>query len=237
MARVTNQPSRLAEKSDDTDLDKGVETFADQAEAVLQHAIIHGDLLPDTRLTIPVLATRFGIGATPLREGLSRLVARGLVTMIGNRGFRVAPVSREDLEDLIKTRFIVESGALRLSMARRDSEWERGMLSAMQRLKKVVEQSDTPITEANADYFVAHRAFHMSLLAGARSERLAQLQSELYDQAYRYRRVFHTRGFDRDRAVDEHQRLVDVAMGSDVETACSALDRHLRITLEAFLEW
>ena len=36
---------------------------------------------------MPETAARYGVGATPLREALSRLAARGLVNAIGNRHY------------------------------------------------------------------------------------------------------------------------------------------------------
>ncbi len=210
------------------------DTLAGQAEAILQQAIIRGDLEPDARLTLPALEERFGIGATPLREGLSRLVAKGLVTVSGNRGFRVSPISREDLADIVRTRCITETGALRLCMERRDGEWEDNLVLAMHRLKRVINRAGASILDGNQEYDAAHRSFHQALIAGCGSVRLNELQSALYDQAYRYRRVMHAKGLDPARAIALHQSLADLALGTDAEAACKALEQHLHLTLEAF---
>ena len=45
-------------------------------------------------------AARYGVGATPVREALSRLAARGLVDAIGQRGFRVKRRIARDLHDI-----------------------------------------------------------------------------------------------------------------------------------------
>ena len=68
----------------------GTVTLADKAETLLQEDIVFGRLPPGERLALPALERRVGIGLTPLREALSRLVNRGLVTVEGNKGFRVA---------------------------------------------------------------------------------------------------------------------------------------------------
>ncbi len=224
------QPSN---KAMGDDVQAAGESLADQAEAALQQAIIQGEIEPDARLTIPALEARFGIGATPLREGLSRLVARGLVTMIGNRGFRVAPVSREDLEDIIRTRCVLETGALRLSMDRRDGDWEDTLVSAMHRLKRTITQAGNSIHD-DAPHDAAHRAFHQALIGGSGSWRLTQLQGSLFDQAYRYRRVMRAHGLDLKRDLAVHQHLIDLALGSDIDAACEALTEHIRLTLETF---
>ena len=78
----------------------GADTLSERAAGMLERDILAGKLLPGSRLAIAELAQHYDIGATPLREGLSRLVSRGLIVAIGQRGFRVASVSREDLADI-----------------------------------------------------------------------------------------------------------------------------------------
>jgi GntR family transcriptional regulator, carbon starvation induced regulator len=227
--------ARLSSKGVAEELDPQTgETLAGQAEAILQQAIIRSELEPDARLTLPALEERFGIGATPLREGLSRLVTKGLVTVSGNRGFRVAPISRADLADIVQTRCIVETGALRISMERADGEWEDNLVLAMHRLKRVVNRSGASILEGDQEFDAAHRLFHQAMIAGCGSVRLKELQAALYDQAYRYRRVMHAKGLDPARVIALHQALADLALGASVDAACKALEEHLHLTLEAF---
>ncbi|MFX5785409.1 GntR family transcriptional regulator, partial [Acinetobacter baumannii] len=77
---------------------------------------------------------RYGIGATAIREALSRLVSDGLVESEDQRGFAVASISREDLIDLTNTRMDVEGLALRRSIERGDVEWEVNIVSSFHRL-------------------------------------------------------------------------------------------------------
>ncbi|MFM2056938.1 MAG: hypothetical protein RLY71_1323, partial [Pseudomonadota bacterium] len=90
----------------------------------LRHDILQGHLAPTERLRIQALSERYQIGATAIREALSRLVTDGLVESEDQRGFTVAPVSREELLDLTQTRIQVEQMALRMAVARGDVEWE-----------------------------------------------------------------------------------------------------------------
>ncbi|WZB63375.1 GntR family transcriptional regulator [Achromobacter xylosoxidans] len=55
--------------------------------------IISGHLPPGGRLRIKELCERYGSGAIPLREALSRLATSGFVVAEDQRGFRVADVS------------------------------------------------------------------------------------------------------------------------------------------------
>jgi hypothetical protein len=60
------------------------------------------------------------VGLSPLREALSRLVVSGLVWAEGQRGFRVAPASIEDIQDISDVRTNVECLAFRQSIERGD---------------------------------------------------------------------------------------------------------------------
>src|SRR6202795_1075665 len=97
----------------------GSDTLSERAANLVERDIIAGVLAPGARLGIIDLVRRYDIGATPLREGLSRLISRGLIVGIGQRGFRVADVSREDLEDITRMRTGVEARALGLPNAPR----------------------------------------------------------------------------------------------------------------------
>jgi len=215
---------------------EGTVTMADKAEAILLDDILSGVLAPDQRLVLPGLVKRTGIGLTPLREALSRLVRRGFVLVEGNRGFRVADTSREDLADITTARIAVETSALRLCMQRQDGDWIDGLVAAEHRLTRTIMQFDGPISENIEDYDNAHRRFHRALLAGCGSNRLLDLHANLYDQAYRYRRLLAASGMDPQRAIDEHRELAELALGEDPERACAALAAHLALTFDALAD-
>src|SRR6188508_2289495 len=114
-------------------------TLSERAATLVEHDILAGHLAPGSRLGIIDLVQRYDIGATPLREGLSRLISRGLIVGIGQRGFRVADVSREDLKDITQMRTVVEIEALRLAMAHGDDVWEAGIVSALHQMRRHIQ--------------------------------------------------------------------------------------------------
>ncbi|MBT9447223.1 MAG: GntR family transcriptional regulator, partial [Hyphomonadaceae bacterium] len=84
-------------------------------EARVRAEIIRGAFPPAARLRMEELKARFEVGFSPIREALSRLIGEGLVEFEPNRGFRVAPLSREDLLDIALARVAVETAALKRS--------------------------------------------------------------------------------------------------------------------------
>jgi DNA-binding GntR family transcriptional regulator len=207
------------------------ETLAVRAASALQRAILSGELSPDSKLVIHDLAERFGIGATPIREGLSRLVTLGLVVAIGQRGFRVARVSCEDLEDIIRIRTLIEVEALRLSMQHGGDDWEAGVVAGIHRLRRFVGRSNSSIHEGSEEFDAIHKAFHTSLIAGCGSLRIIEQHRALYDQAYRYRRIMMHSFPSAEEFEQEHQDLADLALARDFELASERLRQHLAYPL------
>ncbi len=208
------------------------DTLTDRAITLVQRDILAGALTPGARLRIVELVERYEIGATPLREALSRLVSRGLIMAIGQRGFRVASVSRDDLLDITRVRVLVEMEALRLSIDHRADTWEAGILASLHRLRRYVERQGETFGEGTEEFDTLHKAFHSSLISGCGSPRLIEAVSNLYDQAYRYRRVMMRSFSDPGRFIRSHQNLADSVLSQDFAAAGEALSSHLRATLE-----
>jgi DNA-binding GntR family transcriptional regulator len=206
-------------------------TLSERAATLVEHDILAGHLAPGARLGIVDLVQRYDIGATPLREGLSRLVSRGLIVGIGQRGFRVADISREDLLDITLMRTAVEMEAVRLAISHGDDAWEAGILSALHRMRRHIERTGNEFHEGAGDFDRLHKGFHTALLAACGSKRMLNAHSDLYDQAYRYRRVMMRAIGSGKRFVREHQLLADCILSRDIPGAQAMLEAHLRSTI------
>jgi len=198
--------------------------------------ILNARLRPAEKLRIQALSEHYGIGATAVREALSRLVTDGLVESEDQRGFCVAPVSKADLVDLTDTRIEIEGLALRKSIARGDLDWEAQILSSYHRLSR----TPPPTTvENHLAWAAAHRRFHESLVSHCGSPWLLRLCSMLYDKSERYRNLAEgrTKPGTRD-TVNEHKALMKaVAMDRDADKAIKLLSEHFRKTAAISLEY
>lgn len=212
--------------------DPASDTLSARAAALIERDILSGAWEPETRLGVHALSAHYNIGATPLREGMSRLVSRGLVMAVGQRGFRVASVSRQDLQDITAIRTLIEAEALRRSMAQGTDEWEAGIVACLYRLRQKLLRDPETMREGTPEFDALHKAFHRSLLAACGSERMLALHDDLYLQAYRYRRVMMGRFEDPQWFVREHQELADLVIVRDADAAVERLSKHLFSTLE-----
>src|SRR5258707_3789395 len=204
----------------------GTDTLSERAATLVERDIIAGLLAPGARLGIVDLVQRYEIGATPLREGLSRLVSRGLIVGIGQRGFRVADISREDLLDITRMRTVVEIEALRLAIANGDDAWEAEVLSALHQMRRHIQRTGDEFREGAPDFDRLHKGFHTALLAACESKRLLTAHSDLYDQAYRYRRVMMRSLGSGEEFVAVHQSLADRVLARDISGGRARLPGH-----------
>lgn len=208
------------------------DTLSERAALLLQRDILTGILEPSSRLAVVDLARRYGIGATPIREGLSRLVARGLIVAIGQRGFRVAQISSNDLEDITRLRVLIEREALRISIEEGGDDWEAAIVASLHRLRRQVEKQGAGVAEGADAFDALHKAFHATLISACGSPRMLEAASNLYDQAYRYRRVMMREKLaDPERFVADHARLADCVLARDHAAAAAMLEEHLRSTM------
>lgn len=205
-------------------------TLIDAAMEQLRADIITGTLPPASRLRIDDLKERYGVGGSPLREALSRLVPEGLVRAESQKGFCVAGMSAEDLADLTRLRQMTEPEALALAMRNGDEVWESEIVAAFHRLARRAED-DSGSVERTERWEGAHKVFHRALIAACGSPRLLQLQGNLYDQARRYR-VLLLNYTVADEVIAEHRLLMEAVLSGDVSRASEALRHHLALTAD-----
>ena len=211
-------------------------TVTEAAYARLRQDIVWGRLAPGTALKSDELRLAYGIGISPLREALSRLVSERLVTSIGQRGFRVAPLTAEDVIDVTETRLVIEKHALARSIDVGDLAWERDIVSSYHVLSRgPFPLGPEPGLEAWIDY---HRQFHMALIGSCGSRWQIEIASLLFDQAERYRavRASHVPAQQLKRDVaSEHEEIYQATLARDKNRALAALEHHYRKTAEHVL--
>ena len=95
----------------------------------LKNDIIRGNFQPDEKLRMSLLTSRYALGVGPLREALSQLVAERLVTVVNQKGYRVASMSEQELLDIFDARANMEAMLVSLAIARGGDEWEADVLA------------------------------------------------------------------------------------------------------------
>ena len=154
----------------------------------LKNDIIRGVYQPDEKLRMSLLTSRYELGVGPLREALSQLVAERLVTVVNQKGYRVAPMSEQELLDIFDARANMEAMLVRLAIERGGDEWEAELLARAHLLNKL--ESCDASERLLDEWDQRHQAFHTAIVAGCGSQYLLQMRERLFDLAARYRFIW-----------------------------------------------
>jgi DNA-binding GntR family transcriptional regulator len=194
--------------------------------AQLRQAILHGRLPPGAWLRQEELASSFGVSRMPIRDALRSLGAEGLVELLPHRGFRVAQLSGEELEELYATRMGLEGLAARLAAARMTP-------AVLERMADVLEQLE-PLCRSNdlEAYLLAEAEYHHTCYSASGREQLCRNVADLRERAARYLRVVFTSPARLEESLEHQRRLFDACESRDGPAAEQALQQALRWTLQ-----
>lgn len=170
-----------SKKSDDS-------TIVELLASSLRRDIAFGTLLPDQKLKINELRTRYGGSNHSMRETLRILSTEGLVEATAQRGFRVTSATEDDVRDIQLVRVEVEKVALARAIALGDVAWEGRVMAAHHALQKAESMAATDPDDLVAlEWDEACRAFSYALLQACDSPRLIDLHRKFFDQSRRFR--------------------------------------------------
>lgn len=205
--------------------DRGKTTLAASLVDKLRQEVLTGALLPGQPLRLDELRERYGVSLSPLREAVSRLGAEGLLQIEQQRGVRVAPVSAENLAEVVLLRAELEPLALRDAIEHADDNWEARITTALAMLTRQEKQGEGQHRVERWERL--HRQLHTELISTCTMPLLLQFCNMLNDRGDRYRRLFLA-----DKTVDasvmrEHREIVDASLELNADKACRLLRDHI----------
>src|SRR5215468_5436443 len=131
------------------------ENRRDRAYLEIKRRIVHGDFGPGMPLSESKLAQLLHTSRTPVREALSRLIEERYVERVAGRGYSVAPITVELIQNLFEVRRLLEGAAAARAAERADA-------ALVRRLRAVTafeyRSDDTAsfksATDANAEFHI-----------------------------------------------------------------------------------
>ncbi|MGB3485078.1 MAG: GntR family transcriptional regulator [Mycobacterium sp.] len=200
------------------------DTLVEAACDEIKRMIATGELKAGDRLLEVQLAERLGISRPPLREALSTLAARHILTLTPRRGYRVAPLSREDADEIYSLRNALERFALdemEASLAQADF----GDID-----KTMVEMWSAAHADDHVGVFRANREFHIALVDLAQHRRLSQMYRTLMEQMHLYMSFnLSSEAASSGSLIDgcrRHDSLLDALKSGDRDRINQAFIRH-----------
>lgn len=191
----------------------------------LRRDIVRGVFEPMERLKVEHLVQFYGVGHSPVREAILLLSASGLVVHEHQKGYRVAPVSLADYDDVLAVYQRLYRLALTIAMDRGDDAWEERVVVQLHRSVKVAKVLPDGDPQAREKWQRAYWEYHSELLSGCGSPLMMQLLGDIGFRLERYVNLFADLESDRERDHHaEHRRIVEAVVARDVPRALSLID-------------
>jgi GntR family transcriptional regulator, carbon starvation induced regulator len=199
----------------------------------LRNDILRCQLRPGARLLFRTLRADYKAGLSQLREALMRLASEDLVVLESNKGFRVAPVSPEELLDITNVRCEVEAIALRMAIEKGDVRWESSIVARQHELSRVTLLN--PEGAFSDEWNAANEGLHAALRAACGSPLLLAFCESLSERYYRYRRLWARHPSNLRNPAHEHEDIVNAVIARQADKAVPLLKKHLTATTQDLL--
>ena len=191
----------------------------------LRRDIVRGVFGPLERLKVEQLVKFYGVGHSPVREAILLLSSSGLVVHEHQKGYRVAPVSLADYDDIVSIYQRLYKLALGMAIDLGDDAWEERVVVQLHRSAKVPMVLPGEDAQARERWQRTYWEFHGQLVSGCRSPLLMQLVGDIGFRLERYVNLFGE--LDSDRGRDhhgEHRRIVDAVISRDKARTLAMVD-------------
>ncbi len=198
-------------------------TLSEDLLRQLESEILSGVLRPGTRLDEQVLAARFNVSRTPVREALWHLGSSGLVQMRPHQGAVVTQLTVAALLEMFQVMAELEGLCARLA-ARRMSREERA------ELRVIHERCGDCASGGNEDgFFERNTDLHEAICVSARNRFLLQQVRDLRKRLNPYRRILTRQPGVMRKSVEEHEQFVCAIEKGDEAAAHDVMRSHLNM--------
>lgn len=193
----------------------------------LRQQIILGRFLTDAALREAELAEQFGVSRGPIREALKHLEREGIVASRRNRGFVVATLTIDDIEEIYELRLALEELAVRYASRNRTLADLAAMARVLDKLADLGPHAH-PARVAELDI-----AFHKLIYVAAHNRRIETCWKTLESQVFKAmvsRNV--TEQLFSEVLVAQHQHIRYLIAARNEAEAVQAMRAHLREAYE-----
>jgi DNA-binding GntR family transcriptional regulator len=209
-------------------LEPEVSTQAERLADEIAASVLSGEFAPGLRLDEYMLAERYGVSRTPVREALRQLASTGLINVKPRRGATVATATPAQLETLFAAMAEIEAACARLAAMSMTPIERRRLQSLHEAMAGLV------LRDARDDYAGANIAFHTQIYAGAHNEILSDFAAGLRRRLAPFRRAqFRTEG-RLPRSHTEHGAVVKAILACDAAAAHAAMFHHMSLVEDSF---
>ena len=204
----------------------GRRNLRQEIAAALRGSIVAGELHPGELYSVPGLAERFEVSATPVREAMLDLAGEGLVIAVRNKGFRVTELSDRDLDEITALRLLIEVPTVRdVAAAVGVGSIAPAAVDDLRPLSVAIEEY--AVTGDLVAYVEADRAFHLALLVLSGNPHLVEVVGNLRSRSRLYGLNERANAGQLLRSAREHDQLLDLILTGDGPRVESLMASHI----------
>ena len=192
----------------------------------ISSAIVYGRLDLGEPLSEAELAKALNVSKSPVRNAINELKARGLVEIIPQSGTYVFTPTPAMIGQLSEFRFLLEESALRRAM-------ERDPSALLGDMRNIIAGMQSAWASSNAmEVKKCDTEFHWCFIRHAGNSYLTAAYSDISPliEALRYR--FMDTVTYRNKAFEEHQKIVELLLDDKVDKVIKVLRDHVERTKE-----
>lgn len=193
----------------------------EQIAEALRAALVSGEMRPGVVYSAPVLAQRFGVSATPVREAMLDLAKEGLVAAVRNKGFRVTELSDRDLDEITEVRALIEVPTVGAVAATVPPAKVRALRPLAEAIVKAAEGRDI------LGYIEADHRFHLELLGLTGNMHLVDVVRDLRHRSRLYGVPSLAERGELLPSAQEHLELLETIASGDAAAAEALMRHHL----------
>ena len=213
---------RTEDRNEPTDM-----TASARIVRALEDDILNERLKPGMRLDEQVMAERFEVSRTPVREALRYLASAGLVELRRNHGAVVKALTITELIEMFQVMAELEGLCARLA-ARRMSQDERADMHRAHKDCAALCDTDDP-----DGFFAANNVLHEVIYRGSHNNFLEAETRNLRNRVNPYRRLITFRPHRMQNSVAEHEAVVNAIEEGDDEKAHQLMREHVNLLAES----
>ena len=189
----------------------------------IENMIINGSMMPGERLDETILAKKYGVSRTPVREAIRALTAIGLVQNSGRQGAKVAQISISILIEMFELMAVLEGMCAKLAARRATADELKEMYATHKLLEKTFK------TGNHKEFYDVNLKFHDQLYNASHTQYLAEETLRLRRRLSPYRmRVTFQPGRMR-ATLGEHLEILKAISQGNSQKAKDAAKSHLQL--------
>ncbi|MEH6471055.1 MAG: GntR family transcriptional regulator [Halopseudomonas sp.] len=196
----------------------------------LRLSIMEGDLALGQALSETMLAKKFGVSKTPVREALFRLKQEGVIDIIPQKGSFVFLPDPKAVNDLCDFRAYIEPLALREAVSEGDDDFLDSLEMTLLKMRRMLKRENL------IEYLRLDSEFHQLFFDYCKNPYLKEAYKLVSTKAAALRSHLSMNKFKASQSNEQHVELVGFLSDGKIDEAVKVITEHVINIKQAYLE-